>query len=110
MPTNQASRRQLIRERVAADGFVRSAELAADFGVSLMTVHRDLDTLQAEGWLRKMRGGATSLPSVDYQGTVAQRNDTEGELKRLLSAAALELVEPGQTIMLDDSTTCLPLA
>ncbi|ARX88456.1 DeoR family transcriptional regulator [Streptomyces alboflavus] len=37
---------------------MRAADLADDFDVSLMTVHRDLDFLQSQGWLRKVRGGA----------------------------------------------------
>jgi DeoR/GlpR family transcriptional regulator of sugar metabolism len=40
-----AARRAAILERVSADGAVRVADLVADFGVSDMTVRRDLEAL-----------------------------------------------------------------
>ena len=47
-----------------AEGFARVEDLAHELGVSAMTVHRDLDALEAEGWLIKIRGGATANPSA----------------------------------------------
>lgn len=103
-------RRQQIQQRVLDEGFVRTAALAEQFEVSLMTVHRDLDVLQSQGWLRKVRGGATSLTSSAFHGGVSERMTTMADTKRRLANAALELVVSGQTVALDDSTTCLPLA
>ncbi|MFD7027400.1 DeoR/GlpR family DNA-binding transcription regulator [Streptomyces sp. NPDC059917] len=100
------ARRRLIREGVLAQGFVRSADLAAEHDVSLMTVHRDLDHLQAQGWLRKVRGGATSESSPRFHGSVADRSQAMASTKRRLARAAAQLLTPGQTVMLDDSTTC----
>ncbi|HEX2130725.1 MAG TPA: DeoR/GlpR family DNA-binding transcription regulator [Actinophytocola sp.] len=106
----RAQRRHRVRERVAGAGFLRADALAEEFGVSLMTIHRDLDALQSEGWLRKVRGGATSVPSAVFHGDVAQRMAAMTECKRALASAALELVAPGETVMVDESTTCLHLA
>ncbi|MCP2260005.1 transcriptional regulator, DeoR family [Streptoalloteichus tenebrarius] len=106
----QQARQQRIRERVLAEGFVRAEALATDYGVSLMTIHRDLEALQTQGWLRKVRGGASALPSALFHGSVEHRMATMSETKRRLAEAALELVSPGQTVMLDESTTCLHLA
>lgn len=106
----QQERRQLIRERVAHEGFVRAAGLAEQFGVSVMTIHRDLDALQSQGWLRKVRGGATALSSTVFHGNVSERTAAMADTKKQLANAALDLVAPGQTVMLDDSTTCLSLA
>ncbi|MER5889783.1 DeoR/GlpR family DNA-binding transcription regulator [Streptomyces sp. NPDC001941] len=102
-------RRRSIREAVLNGGFVRASDLASSYGVSLMTIHRDLDALQTQGWLRKVRGGATGLPSAQFHGTVAERHATHAATKRQLARAAATLIGPGQTIMLDDSTTCLHL-
>ncbi|SFQ04305.1 DNA-binding transcriptional regulator of sugar metabolism, DeoR/GlpR family [Amycolatopsis arida] len=106
----QWDRQRRIRERVSAVGFLRTADLAAEFGVSLMTIHRDFDVLQAQGWLRKVRGGATAVPSAMFHGDVEQRMAANPAAKRRLAAAALDLVVPGQVVMLDESTTCLYLA
>ncbi|TJZ57085.1 DeoR/GlpR transcriptional regulator [Streptomyces piniterrae] len=106
----QEERRRRIRDSVIARGFVRTADLAEEFGTSLMTAHRDLDALQAQGWLRKVRGGATGLPSAQFHGSVAERMATMAQTKQLLARAAATLLVPGQTVLLDDSTTCLLLA
>ncbi|ARF58695.1 DeoR/GlpR family DNA-binding transcription regulator [Streptomyces gilvosporeus] len=106
----QEERRRRMRERVIAGGFVRTSDLADEFGVSLMTAHRDLDALQAQGWLRKVRGGATGLPSAQFHGSVAERMATMAATKQQLARAAATLLVPGQTVLLDDSTTCLLLA
>ncbi|PRX47157.1 DeoR family transcriptional regulator [Prauserella shujinwangii] len=103
-------RRALIRDRVRSDGFVRAATLAREFGVSVMTIHRDLDALQAQGWLSKVRGGATAVPSAAFHGDVAQRRAARAPEKRALARAAADLVTPGDTVMLDESTTGLHLA
>ncbi|MFD8545261.1 DeoR/GlpR family DNA-binding transcription regulator [Streptomyces sp. NPDC059649] len=106
----QEERRRRMRDTVIARGFVRTADLAEEYGISLMTAHRDLDALQAQGWLRKVRGGATGLPSAQFHGSVAERMATMAQTKQQLARAAATLLVPGQTVLLDDSTTCLLLA
>ncbi|MFB9465536.1 DeoR/GlpR family DNA-binding transcription regulator [Streptomyces cinereospinus] len=105
----QEERRQRLRELVTQEGFVRTVELAQRFGVSVMTVHRDLDALQAQGWLRKVRGGASSLPSTQFHGSVSERMTTMAQTKHRLARAAADELAPGQVVMIDDSTTCLTL-
>lgn len=103
-------RREQIRQRVVGEGFVRIEDLAEAFSVSLMTIHRDLDALQTQGWLRKVRGGATAQPSSLHHGDVRHRAQTMVTAKEELAESALELVEPGQSIMVDESTTGLAVA
>ena len=103
-------RREQIRQRVVTEGFVRIEDLAESYGISIMTIHRDLDALQTEGWLRKVRGGATARPSALYHGDVRHRTESMADVKRTLARSALDLVEPGQSVMVDESTTGLALA
>jgi DeoR/GlpR family transcriptional regulator of sugar metabolism len=103
-------RRERIRLRVVDEGFARIEDLAEAFGVSLMTIHRDLDALQTQGWLRKVRGGATAQPSALHHGDVRHRAQTMVTAKERLAESALELVEPGQSVMVDESTTGLEVA
>ncbi|UFR07618.1 DeoR/GlpR family DNA-binding transcription regulator [Streptomyces sp. Go40/10] len=105
----QADRRRRVRELVTSKGFVRTADLAAEFDVSVMTIHRDLDALQAQGWLRKVRSGASCLPSTQFHGSVGERMRAMAQVKRRLAGAAAEELAPGQVVMVDDSTTCLAL-
>jgi DeoR/GlpR family transcriptional regulator of sugar metabolism len=103
-------RQAAITEMVMAAGSIRIEELAESFGVSLMTVHRDLDALAAQGLLRKTRGMATALASTLSESSTEYRTRLNTSDKASLAAVALTMVEPGQSVILDDSTTGLHLA
>lgn len=112
-PTHGAPelRREAVRRRVAELGFVRVDQLARECGVSLMTMHRDLDELEGRGFLRKVRGGATSAPTRTFHGDLAHRMQAQAREKLELAAYALRReIVPGQVVALDDSTTSLALA
>jgi DeoR/GlpR family transcriptional regulator of sugar metabolism len=109
-PAGHRARREVIRDRVVDEGFVRIEELAHDLEVNPMTIRRDLDFLQGQGWLRKVRGGATAQPSTLHHGDVRHRTRAMAAEKELLALTALTSVRPGQAVMLDDSTTAHALA
>lgn len=109
-PLSRRDRQEAIRARAVAAGSVRVDALAREFGVSVMTVHRDLDALQSQGWLRKVRGGATAAPSALFHGDMAHRQRTMEAAKRRIAEAALDLVAPDDAVLLDDSSTVLQLA
>ena len=99
-------RRQEILNAVRA-GTSHVAELAAAFGVSEMTVRRDLRDLEREGKLTRVHGGAIS------RGRAVVRGGGRGAARPRRTASARRrraLVADGQTIMLDIGTTTLQLA
>lgn len=102
-------RREVIRGIVLRDGFARIDELAQRLGVSLMTIHRDLDALAAQGYLTKIRGGATANPSALLEARVPERVAAMRDEKLAVAAHAAKLLSPGQTVFLDDSTTALAM-
>lgn len=104
-----AARREQLRKRIVAEGFARLDELARSFDVSLMTIHRDVDALVAEGWLVKSRGGATANPSALVDGRVRERSFAMRAEKAAITGLAASLLTHGQTVFLDDSTTVLGL-
>ena len=57
------TRKRLLTETVLASGSATAADLASQFGVSLVTIHRDLDELERRGVVRKFHGGVTAQPS-----------------------------------------------
>ena len=104
-------RREAVRRRVAELGYVRVNQLADECGVSIMTVHRDLDELEARGFLRKIRGGATSAPMRTFHGDLAHRMQAQVREKKMMAEFVLRTeVEPGQVVAFDDSTTTLAVA
>lgn len=105
-----AERQEQIAELVLHRDFVSAKDLAQRFDVSLMTIYRDLDELASQGVLRKVRGGATPQPSSLFESNVRYRMGEAVAEKQAVARYALSLVEPGQAVMLDDSTTCLALA
>ena len=103
----QSQRQQAILEMVIVEGAVRIEQLAERFEVSTMTVHRDLDELENRGLLRKNRGVATAASTSLVESSDVFRLEQQNAEKELIAQAALEFVEPGQSIMLDDSTTVM---
>jgi DeoR/GlpR family transcriptional regulator of sugar metabolism len=100
-------RQRQISERVVAAGSCTAQELATAFGVSIMTIHRDLDVLERRGIVRKFRGGVTAQPSGVFESQLSYRMTSNEVEKSAIAEAALEHVEPGMSVMLDDSTTIL---
>ncbi|WFE42294.1 DeoR/GlpR family DNA-binding transcription regulator [Micromonospora sp. WMMD998] len=104
-------RQTAILERVRAAGGVRVTDLAAEFGVSDMTIRRDLETLHDQGLLAKVHGGATLAGpgSTDEPGFAAKSVRQSAE-KAAIAAHAARLVRPGAAIALSAGTTTAELA
>lgn len=77
--------------------------------VSLMTIHRDLDVLQAQGIIEKYRGAVRSVHHPgDIEFNVRMRENNDGKL--IIAQKALSLIQPYSSIFLDASTSNLFLA
>ncbi len=103
--SRQAFRRHAVSETVLKEGTVRIEDLAERFAVSLMTVHRDLDELESQGVLRKSRGMATAVSTSLIESSDMYRIGRQQAEKQALARAAMDYIEPGQAVFLDDSTT-----
>jgi len=102
-------RQARITDLVLDTGSRSAQELSEIFGVSVMTIHRDLDELQRQGVLRKARGAATAQPSGTFESNVEYRAKANIEAKRMIAQYACRHVEPGMSVLLDDSTTALQM-
>lgn len=109
-PSRHEQRLDAITELVLASGSIKIEDLIAKFRVSVMTIHRDLDVLDSRGILRKSRGYVTAIASTLFEANPEYRQRQNIFEKELLAQAAFELVEPGQALILDDSTTVVHLA
>jgi DeoR/GlpR family transcriptional regulator of sugar metabolism len=100
----------MIADHVLREGSESASRLAELFGVSLMTVHRDLDELERQGVVRKFRGGVSAQPSSVFESNVAFRLRAAKPEKEAIARLAVTMIEPGMAVMLDDSTTTLEVA
>ena len=98
-------RQKKILSLAEAQGEITIKELASRLDVSEMTVHRDLDILQAERYLYKKRGAAVFIESADRD-----TSDFYTEEKRAIGRKAVELIPDGASIIFDNSTTALECA
>src|ERR1700710_3076914 len=103
-------RREDIANYVIKFGQVRIDDLVEHFGVSRMTIHRHIEQLAQQGVLRKLHGAVTVQPSGIYESTFRYRMTVGRAEKDALARAAMEYVEAGQVVMLDDSTTASAVA
>jgi DeoR/GlpR family transcriptional regulator of sugar metabolism len=101
-----AQRRQEML-RAVRSGSTHVTELAVNFGVSEMTVRRDLRELARAGKVERVRGGAVNAGwEPPFEQTAVERLGA----KDRVGAAAAALVEDGQTVMVDIGTTTLQAA
>lgn len=115
MEDNVASskgRRSSILQILKQNSNVSVAELSRHFGVSEVTIRKDLNLLKDRKLLVRTRGGAI------LQETGSQDNDMSIRFKRLahyrekqaIGRAAADLIEDGDTIIIDSGTTTLQVA
>jgi DeoR/GlpR family transcriptional regulator of sugar metabolism len=97
-------RQSVIMDLLVADGDVDLEQLAARFDVSKMTIHRDLDELEAACLLRKVRGGATIQSGTQFESDYRFRERRSGNAKAAMADCALDLIEPGMTVMINDGS------
>jgi len=107
--TGPMQRQEQVAEYVLTHGRVSARDLAAVFQVSVMTIHRDLDELEHQSVLRKVRGAAEPQPTSLFESNVRYRMRAASAEKEAICHHALGQIQPGQAVMLDDSTTALPL-
>jgi DeoR/GlpR family transcriptional regulator of sugar metabolism len=91
------------RDRVAV------GELARLTGCSEMTIRRDLDLLEQDGLLKRVRGGAVGMLSGEETPFPA-RSRHHVAAKQRIGAAVADLIDDGEAIVLDSGTTTLEVA
>ncbi|MGY6768935.1 DeoR/GlpR family DNA-binding transcription regulator [Komagataeibacter xylinus] len=100
-----ATRRRAMVDYVMGRGNVEIDELVTRFETSRMTIHRDLQALSAQGLLRRVHGGVTTLPNGIAESSMLYRRRRAMREKKAMAALAAGMIVPGDVIALDDSTT-----
>lgn len=110
-------RRKAIFELIEQKGEVSIHELEALFpDVSSMTLRRDLDYLESEHKIIKIKGGAKSLSHLsrsilqDVESDYAQREFLNADKKGIIADKAARYAEAGRSIFIDAGSTTMALA
>jgi DeoR/GlpR family transcriptional regulator of sugar metabolism len=98
-----SQRKQLILEKLGAEGQVQSKALSIFFDVSEDTIRRDLRELAAEGRLQRVHGGA--LPSSSAVAPFAERQSVKMDAKKRVARKGAQLISSGQVVIVDGGTT-----
>lgn len=102
-------RRQKIMEKIRLDRKVYVSDLARAFKVTEETIRRDLEKLEAQDLLRRSYGGAILAESTSEDLSYKRRSTINSESKLAIAEKAARLIQDGDTIMMDSSTTCQAL-
>jgi DeoR/GlpR family transcriptional regulator of sugar metabolism len=106
----QVERHGEILKLVRENGKIAVSEICERFEVSEMTARRDLRSLDQQGLLRRVHGGAVSSLGRSYEPPLQVRSTKNAEAKRAIGRRAAELVFDGDSIALDVGTTTLEVA
>ena len=106
---DEFAREQSVLASLKSTGHVSVNELAERFGVSTVTVRKDLEVLERRHLLRRVRGGAVSVEAGD-EGAFEMRLRHSREDKQAIARAVAPLVRDGDVIAIDSSTSTFYLA
>jgi len=103
-------RQEHIARMVEEHGRVRVAELSERFGVSAVTIRKDLLALEGVGRLIRAHGGAIAREGRRPESAFDVRVRVNRAAKDQIGRAAAEMVADGESIALDASTTAIAVA
>lgn len=108
---NPLARQQQILSRLRAiQREWRVDEIATALEVSPLTVRRDLDRLAEEGTILRTHGGCIYAGRIAQEAPYHERVAARYELKRAIGAKAARQIGAGETILVDDGSTCFHVA
>lgn len=103
-------RRGEILERIQQTNSVKVLDLSREFGVTEETIRRDLEKLEMEGHITRTYGGAVLNKGTSEDLSINIREGRNQEGKNRIARKVAELVENGDTLMMDSSTSAMFVA
>jgi DeoR/GlpR family transcriptional regulator of sugar metabolism len=101
-------RQTAIIARLERDGRIVSASLAEELEVSIDSIRRDLQELEAAGALRRVHGGA--VPPLPGMARFLDRLDEEDPGRESVAARSARLVVDQQLVAIGGGTTAVAFA
>lgn len=88
---------------------ISTKELSNNLKLSSESVRRYLETLEKESKIKRIHGGATVLDFYTSEENLGDRLSKNEKEKRKIAKKASELINNGETIIIDEGTTTLQL-
>ena len=88
VPSNAGKRRENITQQLARENVVRVTELSRQFGVSEVSIRRDLEHLERQGLFQRVHGGAVAVAIGRSAGELALAPDPHLDEKRRIGIAS----------------------
>jgi DeoR/GlpR family transcriptional regulator of sugar metabolism len=104
------SRRNQLLELVRSNGFASLPELAEQLDVSESTIRRDLEFLEQQGAIRRTHGGVFYTGTAPKLPHFEERQPAQWDKKQAIAQAAVQLIEDGDTLLLDGGSTTYEVA
>jgi DeoR family transcriptional regulator, fructose operon transcriptional repressor len=103
-------RQHRIEEYIQGVEFASLEELSKQLAVSISTVRRDLNILEAGGNIRRTHGGARLINPKSDEFAFTARDTHELTEKEIIGKACANLIRSGQTVIMDAGTTVYHVA
>lgn len=103
-------RRLQIMKHLEINEKVDVGALSRQFGVSEVTIRKDLRYFEEKNLLIRSRGGAMKQGLVDIDLSIFERRKQNIDKKQKIGIAAAEMILEGETVILDSGTTIMELA
>lgn len=84
---------------------VSANELATEFGVSKITIRRDLDALAGEKYLERTRGGAVTVSGLRLEEFFDEKDHSAKREKALIGRYVASLVAENETVFVNAGAT-----
>jgi DeoR/GlpR family transcriptional regulator of sugar metabolism len=103
-------RRRLIADNLRVRGVVSVGEMAEALGTTEITVRRDLRAMAKDGLLLRAHGGAVLPSAIGHEPSYSEKAHQAGTEKASIARLALDMIMPGDSILVGPGTTTLALA
>ena len=100
-------RKEKILNLLSESNTVRIHDLVTRIGASESTIRRDLMTLEEEGLLTRVHGGATNVKNIGIEQKKKKKESINHEIKAKIAKYCSTLVKPSSQIYIDAGTATI---
>jgi DeoR family transcriptional regulator of aga operon len=106
----QEERLKLITIKLEEENRVLITDLCKAFKTTSVTIRKDLDQLEKEGFLKRTHGGAILHRPLFHGLALSEKEKINSEEKERIAKEAVKMISGGDTVILDAGSTTTQLA